>query len=276
MKKLLSIQTLIIAFCLSLTFIPLVYKVDVPGMTLPLCEEAEAVETPIHFFVSRTIADKWSMDEIEASIKASVRKSNLTMKNSCIPMKRIVACVEVVDFSGRPLFDIDQIRRYLWELIGEDKVEQIYAKPNQFYGAVLAIEDGYFDYDVLGTTNPDEDSQFFMLSEHADEYTLEHELGHLSWAWHEDTSWFQVLDDTLEKHTSEVNKQRLKPYARGYHCGGAGTIMSYEVDILPVYSSPEVSNNGRECGIADRADNARQMREFAEQLRQKMKSYSAT
>ncbi|GAL16926.1 hypothetical protein JCM19235_5475 [Vibrio maritimus] len=272
MKKLLSIQSLIIMFCLSLTLIPVFYKVDKPGMRLPECSMGELVETPIFFFVSKTVIENYGLEEVTSEIERSVKKSNVIMKNSCIPMKRSVAEVSVVDFSGRALFDIDKIREDLAELIGEEKHRYIESSPNHFYGVILAVDDGYFEEYIIGTTNPDVNSQFFLLSEHADEYTLEHELGHLSWAWHDDRSWFKVLDETLEKHTSDMNKDRLKPYARGYQCGGAGTIMSYESELLSIYSSPEITNNGRACGDPLHADNARQLREFAEALRVKLQA----
>lgn len=270
MKKRLSIQSLIIVGCLCLTLIPVFYKVDVPGMKLPDCQMEEVIDTPIYFFVSKALVDKYGLDEINTEVERSVRKSNVIMKNSCIPMKRTLATLETVDFNSASLFDIDQIRRQLTKRVGEEKVRNIELLPNQFYGVILADEDGYFDYGTIGTTNPDENSQFFMLSEHADEYTLEHELGHLSWAWYDDRSWFKVLDETLEQHTSEINKDRLKPYARGYQCGGAGTIMSYEPELLSIYSSPDITNNGRVCGDVQHADNARQLREFAGALKRKM------
>lgn len=275
MKKLISIQSAMIVGCLSLTLIPLFYKVDVPGMKIPDCTMEEVIETPIFFFVSKTVVDKYGLEEVNTELDKSVRKSNVIMRNSCIPMKRTLAMVETVDFNSASLFDIDQIRRQLTKRVGEEKVRNIERLPNQFYGVILADEDGYFEYDTIGTTNPDENSQFFMLSEYADEYTLEHELGHLSWAWHDDRSWFKVLDETLEQHTSEMNKDRLKPYARGYQCGGAGTIMSYESELLSIYSSPDITNNGRVCGDEQYADNARQLREFARDLKRKMQLQKA-
>ena len=42
--------------------------------------------------------------------------------------------------------------------------------------------------------------------------------------------------------------------------------MSYEKDKLPIYSTPEISYQGEQCGNAINADNAKVLRDFAYSL----------
>ena len=43
-------------------------------------------------------------------------------------------------------------------------------------------------------------------------------------------------------------------------------VMTYAEKVLPVYSSPNIQYYGKACGDAEKADNARHMREFAQSL----------
>ncbi|MCG7586993.1 hypothetical protein MHN01_15270, partial [Photobacterium sp. OFAV2-7] len=116
----------------------------------------------------------------------------------------------------------------------------------------------------------DSNNRFFIIAHDADVYTIEHELGHLAWAQHEDRTWFSNLEKYLKKYASEKNQHMLKPYARGYTCSGKGTIMNRDYEVLPIYSSPDIYYQGKACGDARRADNATVMRNYARELKKKM------
>ncbi|KDM93417.1 hypothetical protein [Photobacterium galatheae] len=89
-------------------------------------------------------------------------------------------------------------------------------------------------------------------------------------AWHDiDTFSAQTamtLDEVIETIPSHL-KHLFKFYAFGYQCGGQGTIMSYADEILPIYSSPEISYRGIPCGNKKFANNALRLREYARHLR---------
>ncbi|WP_299015267.1 hypothetical protein [uncultured Photobacterium sp.] len=265
-----NIPTLIIIVCISLTFTPLFYTIEQKGMELPQCVDEPLVTTTVHFFISQDAIKNRSITDVENQLNAAIKQSNRILANSCIPMRRQLGNIKGVDFSQYTLTSINQIDSILKRIVGQPLIQQIHTKPNHFYAVMLGKNDSYFDDEFCGEADVDANDRFFIISDDADEYTVEHELGHLAWAQHLDSSWFSNLEKRLKKYTSAENQHMLKPYARGYNCAGKGTVMSYEYDILPIYSSPDILYQGEACGDMKEADNARMVRDYARELRQKV------
>lgn len=272
MKFKLNLPTLFILVCIASTFVPIFYPIDIEqkGLELPQCVDEPVVTTVVNFFVSQDVISHFSIDDIKNELDFAIQKGNQILTNSCIPMRRELGNIQTVDFSQYALYDINQVDRTLQQIVGKPVIEQIRRQPNHYYGVLLGKNDNYFDDEFCGEADVDENDQFFLISYDADEFTIEHELGHLAWAQHYNQSWFSHLDDSLKQGTSEKNQYMLKPYAHGFKCAGTGTLMSHEYDILPVYSSPDIYYEGKVCGDAEKADNARMMREYARRLRQKI------
>ncbi|MCJ8274357.1 MAG: hypothetical protein MJK04_33780, partial [Psychrosphaera sp.] len=80
------------------------------------------------------------------------------------------------------------------------------------------------------------------------DYLFAHEWGHNDGASHED------------------GKSAKKPYGVGYVCGDIGTIMSSESGKRHAfYSSPNIKINGEACGVQDKADVVRLIKERMKQ-----------
>ncbi|HHK8657523.1 TPA: hypothetical protein ACQYF6_000023 [Vibrio parahaemolyticus] len=92
---------------------------------------------------------------------------------------------------------------------------------------------------------------------------MEHEIGHLSGASHD----IRTLKDADEKFDLEEYFRSYYPpkksYALGFVCSQRGTVMSYEENVIPTYSNPEIEFNGAACGRVESANNSQVLREFA-------------
>ncbi|UTV29538.1 hypothetical protein [Photobacterium atrarenae] len=266
-----SIPFLIIAICVALTFVPVFYPIEVDqrGLELPPCADEPVVITPIHFFVSEGVLKDQTMDEVQFRLHDAIQTSNEILTNSCVPMRRKLGEIQVVDFTQEVMWMIEHVYQGLARQVGKPALERLHAQPNHFYGVMLGKSDRYFD-DFSGEAAVELNDRMFVIAHDADDDTVEHELGHLAWAQHQELIWFSYLSLRLNRTTSEANQNKLKPYARGYSCSGEGTVMSYHDLRLPIYSSPDIDYRGNVCGDANKADNARIMRDYAQALRQQI------
>ncbi|MFC1503463.1 hypothetical protein ACFL53_03815 [Pseudomonadota bacterium] len=267
--------TVIIIFCFSLTLVPLFYqfenveKAEEKVLKLPQCQDEETVETIIDFFVYQSVWSAYGEDKITKRINSAINTANRVLKNSCIPMRRRLGKLYPVDMKFKSLVKIN-VGGYHNELLHEVEptiVEYIHTQPNRYYAL---ITDGLPE-NLVGVTHPYY-PQFLILSIRADKYVLEHELGHLANAEHRGSKLSVIFERLI---TPEANKDKLHSYARGYNCGRRRTIMSTKPSSysrLPVYSSPEIFYGGDACGDLEYGDNARRLREYAYQLREKLKS----
>ncbi|RXJ72731.1 hypothetical protein CS022_13935 [Veronia nyctiphanis] len=234
-------------------------------LQLPDCKRyamTDTLETPVYLYVDERVQNFDS--------KQFIDYANQTLKNSCIPLKRVISGIEYIDVSH--FTDTDNIltvpghiRRELSNMVGKEKL-QSQGLPGSYYGLVLSAEHEA-EHDILGVAHMNFGNNFFIMYSNAKPTTLEHELGHLSWAFHQGTTTFHLKSTILPRHHSN-----LKTYARGYNCKGADTIMaaSGATESLPVYSSPDIYRFGQPCGDEEIADNARQMREFAAWLKEEL------
>ena len=237
-------------------------------LDLPLCNQNVVVTTPIHFFVEQEVR---ANRDIASQIRNDIRVANEVLENSCVPMRRKLGSVTYVDIDARFMLNLGWVHFGLEQFVGQDKLDSIKGNPNIYYGVVLAQDNGYFADIQGGQTARSEFEQFFILSESADEFTLEHELGHLAWAEHDATTLNEQVEGALEETTPAWDHHKIKAYARGATCGDAGTVMSYQDNILPIYSGPNFYYQERRCGDTKYADNARVLTEYAYDLASQLK-----
>lgn len=257
----------IVAICLAATCIPLVFTIETKGLELAECAVEPKLETVVNFLVSNSTLEYRTKEEMAQKLEQAITRSNWILSNSCIPMSRKLGDITYLEMSSHNMDQMFQLINDIERKLGQQYIENIRSKPNHYYGLVLTYKDGFYNSGFIGATDVELDPQFFTIHHEADEYTVEHELGHLAWAWHDDTSYNDALTDRLHDGTKPVNQSKINSYARGATCGDAGTVMAYSFKRIPIYSSPAIFYQGEACGDAKTADNARQLREYARNMR---------
>lgn len=265
-------KTLLVVAALGcVTVISIATKPNSEGLVLPSCDTQPFVDTEVHFIVDNEVLEQSNRQEVSDFFTRSIKQSNLILTNSCIPMTRSLGTITYVEIDKDNIHDMYTIHRELENRLNTDNLHQLFPMPNQYYGLVL--EKKYQDITGFsGMTETNLSQQFFALTMHSSLFTLEHELGHLAWAEHLEGHPIPNLGKWLQSTTSPDLQHHLKPYARAYKCGTAGTVMSYENEILPIYSNPETTYRAKVCGNAENGDNARVLREFAHTLAEKLDS----
>ncbi|EJU9788362.1 TPA: hypothetical protein I7686_21920, partial [Vibrio vulnificus] len=144
----------------------------------------------------------------------------------------------------------------------KQKISVKQLSPNEKYGLIFH---GKYESQLglSGQASSYFGAWFFAISSNAPIHVLEHELGHLSWAQHSEKHPIPNLTMFLKSAISQEYQEKLVPYARAFKCGDSGTIMSYERNILPIYSSPQIKYQEEFCGNSASADNARVLRDYA-------------
>ncbi|MBD0785582.1 hypothetical protein HUO09_04470 [Vibrio sp. Y2-5] len=245
-KKLLVVGSLFIVVVLFF-----VGKRGGKELSLPVCEPISKVYTPVHFFVDDSISS--------LRIEEFIDYSNLVLENSCIPIRRTLTGITKLDLTGFKSEDSGKLHQQLVLKVGNATLEPL-QKTGSYYVLVLPKEFP-FSQNSAGVAHVNFSRSFLVLSSDAEPHVLEHELGHLAWAWHDNTPIHWLKGQLLTEHHKQI-----KPYAFGAQCDEAGTVMTNAEKSLPVYSSPNVKYYGKSCGNAETADNARHMREFAQSL----------
>ena len=221
-------------------------------LSLAACELNEKVETPVHFFTDDSIS--------ESKINEFIDYSNLVLENSCVPMQRTLSGITKLDLTDFEGVDSGKLHQQLAQTVGDSVLEPL-QREGSYYVLVLPKEHPFSQDGTAGTAHVNFSRSFAVLSSDAEVNILEHELGHLAWAWHNDTPEHWLKGQLLSE-----NHRFIKSYAFGALCHEAGTVMTYAEKVLPVYSSPDIEYYGKACGDGERADNARHMREFAQSL----------
>ncbi|KZX68041.1 hypothetical protein A3712_14100 [Vibrio sp. HI00D65] len=221
-------------------------------LTFAPCEMGEKVETPVHFFTDASMS--------ESKIQKMIGYSNLVLQNSCVPMERTLSGITRIDLSGFQDAESSKLHKQLVKLVGDEVLEPM-QREGSYYALILPEDHEFSDEGSVGLADVNFSRSFLVLSSAAEIELLEHELGHLAWAWHNDTPDYWLKGVLLQE-----NHDYIKPYSFGALCREAGTVMTYAEKVLPVYSSPNIQYYGKACGDVEKADNARHMREFAQSL----------
>lgn len=243
---------LVVGTLLGVVALFFVGKREGEQLFLPQCDLSPSVETPVHFFSDDSIS--------EARIQQLIDYSNLVLKNSCVPITRTLSGITKLDMGQFSNGNEGNLHKQLIASVGAEVIKPMQRK-GYYYVLVVPKQHALSLEGTAGLAHVNFSQSFAILSADADVHVLEHELGHLAWAWHNDTPDYWLKGQLLEQY-----HQFIKPYARGALCRDAGTVMTYADNQLPIYSSPQIKHYGTQCGDEERADNARLMREFAQSL----------
>ncbi|ASG05422.1 hypothetical protein [Vibrio anguillarum] len=259
-KKLLVGCTLAI-----LLIVAVLTKPSSGGLELQECNFDYVAETKINFFVDQELLESMSIQDVEKSLRSSIKYANQVLKNSCVPLARTLGRIEPLNIDKNKVQSVPSAFRLVSNTLKEQGIVVSELAPNEKYGLLFHGKHEN-QLRLSGQAAPYFGAWIFAISSKAPIHILEHELGHLSWAQHSENFPVPNLTMRLRSAVPQNFQANLFPYARATKCGSSGTIMSYERDILPIYSSPKISFQGKSCGDAESADNARVMREYASKL----------
>ncbi|MEZ8632682.1 hypothetical protein AB6D56_19180 [Vibrio lentus] len=231
------------------------------GIEFPTCVQSEVLNTEIHLYVDESVLAEYSKAFIASKIATWESYSNLVLKNSCVPMTRKVTKVTYTSEIDSLWFQDLSAAERLLKLSMEEPIKEITEDGRPvFSGIVFSNYHSAFESRYCGVAS--QVSRFFFLAINCPDSTMEHEIGHLSGANHD---YKKVLKDHESiDHFIAGRYPKAPAYSFGATCSERGTVMSYERDIIPVYSSPEIKVNGQQCGDNAHHNNARVLREFAQ------------
>lgn len=265
MKKVLVISSLIVTAVLFYLNRPDQTPLDLDNLELVTCSHDETVlSTKVHYFVDSSLKEFFG----KRNAVKQIEFANQTLENSCLPLERQLASYQYVDFGFSDTEYLEEVYLQGRNAIGKERLDSIENDPLNYFVFVLDYRHPIFEEDINGMTHWEFNRGFILLADDAPPYVLEHEFGHLMHANHSETLFFSLLQGQLERSLKPANKHLAKPYARAYKCANAGTIMSYEKLLLPIYSDPAISYRDESCGNELHADNNRRIREFIASLRQ--------
>ncbi len=263
-----SLKTILVLMCVGLTFaIFALTKTKSGELELPECnlENVVKANTQVTILVDENVLQRRTLESVKASLQSSVKYANQVLNNSCIPLTRSIKKVQVITLDKDKIENVNHVKQQVQIILKKQGLVTQDLKPSEKYGLIIEnIWKSHPDYDEFdGMADVLFGAWFFMLSSDWNVKTFEHELGHLAWAQHSDHHPNPNLSLYLKSITPQEYHHFLFPYARAAKCGNAGTIMSYERNVLPIYSSPDIRYQGEVCGDRETADNARVLRNFA-------------
>lgn len=209
------------------------------------CSEKIPFQTTISFYISYETAKKNTKEDIENNINRWIEYSNMVLRNSCIPMVRInheiIYPSDITDILFKDIHAAHTMLDYY-----ENRTSSTY------YGIIFSSYKESYTKKSCGSTDALSLPNFFILAYDCTDDILEHELGHLAGAQHDIKSFILPSDEYY------FNK-----YYHGYICEKKGTIMSYEKEIIPIYSSPHLYYKGKSCGDIEKANNRKILYNYA-------------
>lgn len=241
------------------------------SLQLPRCDHNTLLETEVHLYINDDVLAEYSKEFVQAKINAWMAFANMTLENSCIPISRKVTHIEYVPAIDSSWFkDVDVSERFLKLSFERDFPEHNNDGVPIFKGIVFANSNDSFQSNNCGYASGS--SLFFNIALNCPDDVMEHEIGHLSGASHDiKTLKEQMVNFDINEYLISSYPKSEK-FAFGAVCSGRGTIMSYERDIIPVYSNPDTTFNGETCGSEDLKNNAKVLREFAKKYLHKSKN----
>nr|WP_321277643.1 hypothetical protein [uncultured Vibrio sp.] len=233
------------------------------------CALSEVVETPVTFFVHD---DLKHITNTQDKINEWIEWSNITLKNSCIPLKRIFK--KVIYLANDPYIyfsDLTTSERYL-RLKYKEEFDFIDSDIGHYYGIVFPGSSDAVCTKPCGITKPGLVPNYFhvKIQDSCPGLLLEHELGHLAGAMHRYKEVIRPNSSFKEWRESRSVwlQSMLKEYGFAYRCGSYGSVMaSCRNTILPFYSTPKISINGEKCGDEHTANNTKLMLEHYEKIK---------
>lgn len=191
--------------------------------------------TEVDFYVS----DDIPKDVAKLKIGESVINSNLILSNSSIPLVRETG--NIYYLSSIANLNYDSIEFVMVQLMVEDS--SLYKKLINSDRLSVLVMKSSLSTNLCGSTYSAYFPNVALIDLNCDSLTLEHELGHLYGAEHEDTYYGAEHEEAYGDNVF---------YAAV--CGDYTTIMNsirYEMKgkkIIKAYSSPKLKVDGLECG----------------------------
>ncbi|MFL0933990.1 hypothetical protein ACJO14_23965 [Vibrio parahaemolyticus] len=232
-------------------------------LKLPDCHNYPKLETEIYFYVDDNVLDVYSKKFVDSKINTWVDYSNLTLENSCIPITRKVTKVEYLPYIDSAWFQDIDVAKNLLKYHSAYEIPETNSSGVPIFKAILFSNAAdSFKSQWCGVASGN--ANYFVIGLNCYDSTLEHEIGHLSGANHDMKTVLEYSPkfdvDTFIKNTFPHKNER---YSFGATCSNRGTVMTYEKDIIPAYSSPDISVDGEVCGNELSANNAQVLRNFA-------------
>lgn len=260
MKKKLFIAIFI--FSIFVMYDIIAYQKNTSPIIYSQCTPQEKkITSKITFIVDKSLLKNHPRDLIIKKIDEFVHGSEEVIKNSCLPIERVVdeinfMTIDKVPTNGKEysiLYD-----KILNKMVDSKKIDML-MDPSR---VMVVLFDKLSD-DIVGQTYPYATNKIALVSSPAGAYIMEHELGHLSLAGHE---------------LSESNKNDGPQIAHGYHCGRYRSLMNQNVSdgkLSPFYSDPKITAAGEPCGNIETANNTEQLRRWSKFLLKKIEIISS-
>jgi hypothetical protein len=260
MKKKLFIAIFI--FSMFVIYDIIAYQKNTSPIIYSQCTQQEKkITTKITFIIDKSLLKNYPRDLIMKKIDKFVHGSDEVMKNSCLPIKRVVDEVSFMTIDKAPTNGKEYSILYdkILNKMTNNKKLNMLMDPSR---VMVVLFDKLTD-DIVGQTYPYVTNKMALVSSSAAAYIMEHELGHLSLADHE---------------LSESNKNDGPQIAHGYHCGRYRSLMNQNVsdgELSPFYSTPQITAAGEPCGNIETANNTEQLRRWSKLLRRKVEIISS-
>lgn len=224
-------------------------------------QQGKNVTSKITFVIDDNLLKQYHHDLIMKKIDQFVHGSDEVMKNSCLPIKRVLAEIKFMPIDKSPANGKEYSVLYdkILNSMTDDKKLDMLMDPSRVIVVLLDKLTG----DIIGQTYPYSTNKMALVSLSTKAYVMEHELGHLSLADHE---------------LSESNKNSGPQIAHGYHCGKYRSLMNENVSdgvLAPFYSDPKITAAGEPCGNIETANNTEQLRRWSKLLRRKLEVISS-
>ncbi|MCG6461493.1 M12 family metallo-peptidase [Vibrio parahaemolyticus] len=230
----------------------------------PECKRSTPLISKVHFFASEEILNVRTKDEIKATVETWFTFSNLTMQNSCIPLKRELEAITYLKGVNAEFMSSLGTAKYAIESETGKETQELFSKGELGYvGALIDSSNA-----LQNCGEADMGKNFFIVALNCATFTMEHELGHLAGAGH-DVQTVLVAHGSIDSARYSTFP-KSKEYAFGWRCANSGTVMSYALgQNLPIYSSPDIFVKGQRCGDSRYGNNAQVMRDFVKKIVEK-------
>ncbi|MBM7038225.1 hypothetical protein [Vibrio ulleungensis] len=216
-------------------------------LDFPTCEDKKLLVTDIAFFVDIGVLERNKKVDVENRIIDMLGVANSTLENSCINLQRRLDTVYYEDLQNIPQQGTEYALKHdelIWKMDSK-KRELFITNPTKYIVAIYKQLPG----DVIGYTHAAHASRFVVLSYEANNFALEHELGHLALAGHESNDEPRLFGGSAK-------------IAHAYRCGNVRSIMNEDRssgDLAPFYSSPNIRFKNESCGLLNDANNTEQL-----------------
>lgn len=226
------------------------FFIIVLALTCGACDSMrpERARTLITLLVAHTPDVSEAADDLPLVVDRTLQQTNRVFETNDIPIRLELARLAEVDYeTTERLQDVERLIRK-----DDGHLDVVHALRDTYEADVVILLVNDRSLTANGAVLADESTAFaviFWETIGAPDYALAHEFGHLLGARHSPES-----DPLLEPF----------PYGHGYRNDSMKTIMSTgRLEVVPYFSSPDLTLDGVVFGDASQRDVARVLRETA-------------